>query len=155
MSWATFLFIFFLAHVKFIFTPSIAIATFNELSFYQIFLPTVFGALFCFNFFFWISKRLMLIAKARRIRINLKNKKKTKKYFSKRNKWIIKIKQSKMGLVLICFLAPLFLSIPIGTIIVVKFYGNRLRAYLTVSISLIIATFLLTWLNDFIINIIR
>ena len=54
-----------------------------------------------------------------------------------------------MGFVLICTLGPLFLSIPIGTMLVVKFYGNRPRAYVLVSITLLIVAYLLTYLNDF------
>ena len=67
--------------------------------------------------------------------------------FTKKNKLIIKIKRSNNGFILICVLAPLFLSIPIGTIVVAKFYGNRPRAYVLVCFTLIVVSFLLTYFN--------
>ena len=35
------------------------------------------------------------------------------------------MKQSNIGFVLVCTLAPIFLSIPIGTVVVVKFFGKH------------------------------
>ena len=147
MSWVTYLYVFFLAHIKFLFAASIAEST-TDLTFIEILLCTSIGAIFCFNLFFWISKKIMIVAHEKRI-IAFKKKGKTKKNFTKRNKWIIKIKQSNMGFVLICTLGPLLLSIPIGTMLVVKFYGNRPRAYALVTITLLIVAYLLTYLNDF------
>ncbi len=146
-----YLYVFFLAHVKFLFAASIAEST-TDLSFVEILLCTSTGAIFCFNLFFWISKKIM--RRAHEKRINDFNKKgKLKKNFNKRNKWIIKVKRSNMGFVLICTLAPLLLSIPIGTMVVVKFYGNRPRAYALVSVTLLIVAFLLTYLNDFLFSL--
>ena len=48
-----------------------------------------------------------------------------------------KLKRSNMGFLLICLLAPLFLSVPIGTIVVAKFYGDRPLSYYLVSILLV------------------
>ena len=76
-----------------------------------------------------------------------------KKFFQKKNKWIIKIKRSKKGFFLICLLAPLFLSIPIGTIVVAKFYGDRPKAYYFVTTLLIATSFLLTFINDLVFNL--
>ena len=148
MNWGIYLYVFFLAHVKFLFAASIAQST-TDLSFLEILLCTTIGAIFCFNLFFWLSKKMMDIAHKKRIKA-YREKGKTKKNFTKKNKWIIKIKRSKMGFVVICTLAPLFLSIPIGTMVVVKFYGNRPRAYLIVTITLLIVAYLLTYLNDYI-----
>ena len=94
----------------------------------------------------------MYLAHERRVKA-YREKGKTKRNFTKRNKWIIKIKRSNMGFLLICTLAPLFLSIPIGTMVVVKFYGNRPRAYALVTITLLIVAYLLTYLNDYIFSI--
>ncbi len=153
MSWGTFFYIFFLTHVKFLFAPTIATTTIKGLSFFEIFLPTALGALFCFNIFFFTSRKIMNWAHEKRVKSYRENKKKVKKSFTKKNKLLVKIKQSKGGFVIICVLAPLFLSIPIGTIVVSKFYGKRKRAYALVSVSLIVVSFLLTYLNDKIFNL--
>lgn len=47
-----------------------------------------------------------------------------KKKFTKTNKFIVKIKM-KLGIVGISFWAPFFLSVPIGSIVVAKFYGKE------------------------------
>jgi hypothetical protein len=60
------------------------------------------------------------------------------------------LKNSKLGYISICFLAPLFLTIPIGTFIVVKFYGSRKLTYWIVSFFLIFLSCFLSFLNHFI-----
>tara|TARA_B110000495_G_C22544479_1_gene329918 strand:- start:3 stop:467 length:465 start_codon:yes stop_codon:yes gene_type:complete len=149
MAWNNYLIIFGLAQVKFLFAPSIAYATMPELSFLEIFISTTIGALFCFNLVFFLSKKIMVLSHKRRVYRNLNSGSSPKKIFTKRNKWIVKIKLSDRGFLLICFLAPLFLSIPIGTIIVAKFYGERPISYYFVSILLIFTSFLLTFLNNY------
>ncbi|MFL2571552.1 MAG: hypothetical protein ACJ0QL_06725 [Parvicellaceae bacterium] len=153
MAWRNYVIIFGLAQVKFLFAASIAYATMAQLSFFEIFIPIVLGALFCFNVVFFLSNKIMLFAHQNRVRRNTKSNKKPKKIFSKKNKWIIKIKRSKKGFFLICLLAPLFLSIPIGTIVVAKFYGDRPKAYYFVTTLLIATSFLLTFINDLVFNL--
>ena len=53
---------------------------------------------------------------------------KNKKKFTKINKLIVKIKRS-IGIIGISFYAPLLLSIPVGSIIVAKFYGNEKKTF--------------------------
>jgi hypothetical protein len=149
MAWKNYFIIFGLAQVKFLFAASIAFAAMPELSFLEIFIPTAIGALFCFNIIFFLSKRIMLFSQKRRIYRNLNSGKPPKKIFTKKNKWIVNIKRSDRGFLLICLLAPLFLSIPIGTIVVAKFYGDRPISYYFVSILLVCTSFLLTFLNDY------
>ena len=146
MNWGTYIYVFFLAHVKFLFASSIAKAS-TDLSFTEIFLSTLIGAIFCFNLFFFLSKKIMSIAHKKRVEAYIKGSKR-KKNFTKKNKLIVRLKKSKMGFVLICTLVPLFLSIPIGTIVVAKFYGDRIKAYFIVSITLIIVSFLLSLLSN-------
>lgn len=47
-----------------------------------------------------------------------------KQKFTRTNKLLIKVKNSA-GIYGVAFLAPLFLSIPVGTVITAKFYGKR------------------------------
>ena len=55
---------------------------------------------------------------------------------------------SKSGFWLICILAPLFLSIPIGSIIVAKFYNDKKITYPLATVSIIILAFVLAYLNN-------
>ena len=59
MKWGVYIYVFFLAHIKFLFAASIAEAT-TSLSFVEILITTTAGALFCFNLFYFISKYLNL-----------------------------------------------------------------------------------------------
>ena len=146
MNWSAYIYVFFLANIKVLFASSIAKAS-TDLSFIEIFLSTVIGAIFCFNLFFFLSKRIMTISHKRRVEAYKKGNKR-KKNFTKKNKLIVRLKNSKMGFLLICILVPLFFSIPIGTIVVAKFYGERINTYIVVSITLIIVSFLLSLLSD-------
>ena len=49
------------------------------------------------------------------------------KPFTKGNKFIVRLKL-KLGIYGISFYAPLFLSVPIGTIITAKFYGKEKKS---------------------------
>jgi len=144
MSWIALLYVFLLAHVKFLVTATIALATYPQLSVDEIFIASSLGAISCFNIFYFISQKLYFADNKQ-----LKNTKaKKSKTFKKRNRILIKMKQSKIGFLLVCTLAPLFLSIPIGTVVVVKFFGDNKKTYWYVSFLLIIMAFLLAYLND-------
>ena len=150
MNWGIYIYVFFLAHIKFLFAASIAEAT-TSLSFIEILLSTTFGALFCFNVCFYFANKIF--HQSENIKwLSLFKSKKQKKNFKKRNRWIIKIKSSNGGFYFLCVLAPLFLSIPIGTFVVAKFYGKSKLTYPFVSIVLVFTSFLLAFLNHFIFN---
>ena len=151
MKWGIYIYVFFLAHIKFLFAASIAEAT-TDLSFLEILISTTLGALFCFNVCFFIANKIFHHPKVKNQSI-LSFQKKKKKSFKKRNRWIIKIKNSKGGFFLLCALAPLFLSVPIGTFIVAKFYGKKKITYLYVCFVLIFTSFILAYLNHFIFNL--
>ncbi len=148
ISWSLYIYVFFLAHVKFLFAASIAEATTN-LSFTEILVSSTLGAVFCFNIFFFISKSIFH-SKTTSKWVSYFKTKKRKKNFKKRNRIIVKIKNSNGGFLLLCTLAPLFLSIPIGTFVVVKFYGKRRYTYFYVTTLLVFTSTLLTYLNHFI-----
>ena len=148
MKWGVYIYVFFLAHIKFLFAASIAEATTN-LSFAEILISTTFGALFCFNVCFYIANKIFHQSRPKN-RSSFSFIKKKKKNFKKRNRWIIKIKNSKGGFYLLSAFAPLFLSIPIGTFVVAKFYGRRNITYFYVSGVLIFTSILLSYFNHFI-----
>jgi hypothetical protein len=68
-----------------------------------------------------------------------------KKKFTKFNKKIIKLKQT-MGIYGITFIAPLFFSIPVGTIIVAKFFGKLKITYPLLLTTILINGFATTGL---------
>ncbi len=145
MNWLAYLYVFSLSHVKFLFAATIAQATYSNLSVMEIFIASALGAISCFNIFYFISHKYYFGRTNKKSKV-VKNKK--TKNFKKRNRILIKMKRSKIGFILVCTLAPLFLSIPIGTVIVVKFFGSRKITYLYVSVLLIIMSFLLAYLNE-------
>ena len=145
MNWIAILYVFLLAHVKFLVTATIALATFPELSVQEIFIASCLGALSCFNIFYFISYKIYFLKEEKK---DLKKKRKKSKNFKKRNRILIKMKQSKIGFILVCTLAPIFLSIPIGTVVVVKFYGSHKKTYWYVSILLFTTSFILAFLNE-------
>ena len=144
MSWIALLYVFLLAHVKFLVTATIALATYPQLSVDEIFIASSLGAISCFNIFYFISQKFYFGVNKQSKKIKAKKS----KTFKKRNRILIKMKQSKIGFLLVCTLAPLFLSIPIGTVVAVKFFGDNKKTYWYVSILLIIMAFLLAYLND-------
>tara|TARA_B110000027_G_scaffold64077_2_gene68687 strand:- start:3620 stop:4069 length:450 start_codon:yes stop_codon:yes gene_type:complete len=149
MNWDVYIYVFFLAHVKFLFAASIAEAT-TSLNFLEILISSTLGALFCYNVSYLVGKFIFFKNSSHsKGRTFLK---KTKKKFKKRNRIIIRIKNSKMGFLILCSLAPVFLTIPIGTFVVIKFYGNRKLTYWIVLISLSSMSFILTFINHFIFN---
>ena len=148
MRWSVYVYVFFLAHVKFLFAASIAEAT-TDLNFLEILLSSTLGALFCYNISYLVGRYIFFKNNPSKDRFFLK---KSKKNFKKRNRIIIKIKNSKLGYLILCSLAPVFLTIPIGTFVVLKFYGNRKLTYWLVFISLASISFILTFINYFIFN---
>ena len=144
MSWIALLYVFLLAHVKFLVTATIALATYPQLSVDEIFIASSLGAISCFNIFYFISQKIYFGDSNK----TKSSKAKKSKTFKKRNRILIKMKHSKIGFFLVCTLAPLFLSIPIGTVVTVKFFGDDKKTYWYVSILLIIMSFLLAYLNE-------
>lgn len=104
-----------------------------EPHFYEIFLSTTAGAWVSLTVFYWASGWLMKKAAQKR-----KAKRKAaldsgevivrKRVFTRINVFIVWVKM-KIGIYGITLLAPLFLSIPIGSIVCAKFYGHRRRTY--------------------------
>ena len=56
----------------------------------------------------------------------LKFRRKKRKIFTKRKRRFVKIK-SNYGLIGIVILSPVILSIPVGSFLTVKYYGNRIK----------------------------
>ena len=137
---------FLLGSVKFLFAASLVSAT--SLSPFEIAVSTGLGAIFSFNIFYWSSGYFMRVAKEKQIRAIHNGTFQKKNAFTKMNKLMVKTKKSKSGFWLICIFAPLFLSIPIGSIIVAKFYRQHPLTYPVAIISISIFAFILAYLNE-------
>ncbi|MBI2259769.1 MAG: hypothetical protein HYU67_12845 [Flavobacteriia bacterium] len=122
---------FLLSTIKFLFTPFAGPAA--GLNFWETYFSCVLGGLFSAFFFFYFSSFFMKRyqeKKRNKIEQALKEGKTLipKKTFTKTNKLIVRLKR-KFGIVGISFYAPLFLSVPIGSIITAKFFRHDKRTF--------------------------
>lgn len=127
---------FLLGTFKFVFASGPGIAA--KLNFFEIYFTVMLGALFSFNLFYFMANHFIkrnLEQKLSKIKAGTYN---PKNNFTKVNKTLVKIKMSNLGFWLITILAPIFLSVPLGTIIVAKFYRHHKETYWISSISLLI-----------------
>ena len=154
MLWYKYFLFFGLSMIKFLFTPFGGPAA--KLSFLETYIFCCSGALLSAAIFYFSAEFLMirshkkkklLIEQAKEKGIELKRK----KVFTRTNKFIVRMKG--LGIIAICFYAPLFLSMPIGSIISAKFFGKDNRTFplivlgiginglITTGIATLIATF--------------
>ena len=123
MNWAGITTVFFLATFKFMFAPFSGIPF--GLSFWEISLSAFSGGLMS-SCLFYFSGNFIL----KKIGTNSK-----RKIHTKTNRFIVKLKQ-KLGKVGITFWAPFFLSIPIGSMVVAKFYGKDKGTFLYITVGM-------------------
>lgn len=75
---------------------------------------------------------------------------KKKNAFTRANKFMVRLKNSKSGFWIVCVFAPLILSIPLGSIIVAKFYRTIRLTYPIATAAIAVWAFVLAYLNDII-----
>ena len=149
MNWGILSSIFILATVKFMFAPFTGYA--SGLSFWETFFTSIAGGSFSATIFFFFSELIMSISHKRKIKneeraISESKILKKKKKFTKTNRAIIRVKRT-LGIYGICFWAPFFLSVPIGSIIVAKFYGKQREAFPLIIVGMFLNAFLMTSLS--------
>jgi hypothetical protein len=152
MNWAAFSSVFFVATIKFLFSPFAGIPL--GLDFVTTYLAAISGASLSSLFFYFGAELIM--ANSRKKRLQKENEAilkgiplKQKKKFTRGNKMTIKLKRS-FGKIGLCFLAPSLLSIPLGTIIVAKFYGKEKDTFLWVFVGILISGAITTSLAYFV-----
>jgi hypothetical protein len=106
----------------------------SDFTLFEIFISVTLGAWVSMSTFYFLSGVLMRRAQVKRMNAIIASKAKgkpvkTKKNFTRMNKAIVWIKRN-IGIYGVTLLAPLFLSIPIGSIVCAKFYGRRKRTFL-------------------------
>jgi hypothetical protein len=131
---------FFLSMIKFLFAPFGGPAA--NLSFLETYLVCVSGGIFSAAIFYFLSEYFMAKAHEKRVRkykyalekgLNLPHKKK----FTYFNKLVVKMKM-KLGVYGVAMYAPLFLSVPIGSIVTAKFYGKEKKTFPIIVFGMII-----------------
>ncbi len=71
-----------------------------------------------------------------------------KRVMTRKNKLIVRVK-NKFGLAGIAFVTPCLISIPIGTLVAVAIYRKRKPVILYLMISLVLWSFFLNWLAQY------
>lgn len=140
MNWTGLTTVFLLATVKFMVAPASGLPF--KLSFLESYIATCLGGFVGITFFYFASeffikrahkKKVEKHAIAKKMGIELIEKKK----FTRMNRFIVKIKV-KLGIIGISFWAPFFMSIPLGSIVVAKFYGKRKITFPLMCIGILI-----------------
>ncbi|PIE87421.1 MAG: hypothetical protein CSA03_00305 [Bacteroidetes bacterium] len=103
------------------------------LSFLETYLSCVLGAVTAAAIFYFSSNFFMKRAHEKRVQRHRNHIEKgvphkKKKVFTWTNKTIIKVKRT-LGIYGISLWAPLFLSVPLGSIVAAKFFGNDKRTF--------------------------
>ena len=101
--------------------------------YYEIFISATAGAWASMAFFYFSSGLLMRRAAQKRheqrvAALNSGGKIRPKKSFTRMNKFLVRIKRS-VGIYGVTIVAPLFLSIPIGSIVCAKFFGTEKKTF--------------------------
>lgn len=160
MNWTYFFSIFWLSTFKYLFSHWVALAATTgfdnvDVNFINIFVPTFSGAFLCMMVFYFASDFFMeRAAKKRRLKlekaiadgVEIVHKKK----FTRLNKFMVKAK-ARFGIYALTFIAPLFFSIPLGSIICAKFYGDKKATFplMTAYMALygLVMTFIILGVN--------
>jgi|TARA_B110000285_G_scaffold217290_1_gene265478 TRAP-type uncharacterized transport system fused permease subunit len=145
---------FLLGTFKFMFAAAFLLVAASEaeipISYWEVVISTFLGAFVSFNVFFFFSGLLMERAKEKKLEKIKKGTLKPKKQFSRMNKFIVRLKFSSFGYFVLVIVGPMVLSIPIGSIIIAKFYRKIKFTYWLEVVSLFVWANLFTLVNLYI-----
>lgn len=137
---------FFIATFKYMFSGFTALGF--QLTFWEAFIVISSGASTSFLFFYSISGTLMRAAKRKKIeKARAEIAAGTfvpRKNFTRVNKFIVKLKMHKWGFWLLVGLGPLIMSVPLGSIVVAKFFGGQKKTVIYGVSALVFWGFILT-----------
>ena len=139
---------FLMGTVKFMFAATSMMAF--SVSYWEVVFATFLGAFVSFNIFFFFSGLLMERAREKKLEKIKNGSLKSKKQFSRMNKFIVKMKLSSFGYFVLVIVGPMVLSIPIGSIIIAKFYRRIKFTYWLEMVSLFLWANLFTLANLYI-----
>lgn len=131
MNWTALSLLFGVSTVKFMFAPFGGPPA--HVTYLETYLSCCAGAILSSAIFFFSAAYFMRRAadkkeKKKQELIALGKEVPEKKIFTRMNKFVVKMKRS-VGIIGISFWAPFFLSIPLGSIIAAKFYGENKKTY--------------------------
>ena len=148
MNWTGYISLATLATIKFMFSaiPGPALG----LNYVETVISIFVGAVISAAFFFFSAEYFMQRAQKKRIKLIQEAHKngKTiaqKRVFSRMNKGVVRLKL-RFGKIGICFWAPFLLSVPVGSIIVAKFYGKYSFTFLYVILGMLINSLLTSFI---------
>jgi len=98
--------------------------------------------------FYFLSDYFMRRTLRRRIKREKSGKAKPKKTFTRVNKFLVRSKRS-LGMIGLALITPTGISIPIGSIIMAKFYKHSRWAYPSLVLSMILWAVLITSVASF------
>lgn len=146
MAWGSYLTVFLLSTFKFMFAPFTG--ALMKLTFVETFLICAIGGTFSAAIFFYSAEYFII-----RSIVNKRKRKEDalaqgmewieKPKFTKMNKFIVKMKRT-FGVYGICFWAPFFLSVPIGTIVTAKFYGKLKKSFPLIVVGMFLNSFIMS-----------
>lgn len=131
------------------FTPAMGLSL--GLNYWETYFATVAGAIFSAVIFYFSASYFMKRTQqknAEKVQNAIKNGKeiKLKKKFTRVNKGIIKVKHS-LGLLGTSIVVPLFLSIPLGSIITAKFFRHDNRTFPLIILGIFLNAIITTSLT--------
>lgn len=132
--------IFFWSMIKFLFAPATALLIDGN-HILITYLVCVSGAMTGATLCYYLSVYFMNLTQARRAKKGI-----IKKVFTRRNKMIIKTKNS-LGIIGLALLTASFISIPLGTIITAKFYRHKKGSILYIYGSILLVGFITTLIS--------
>jgi hypothetical protein len=104
-----------------------------QLNFTQTILSAGLSGVFCSFFFTYVSAGAIKWSE-KWLDKKFPSRKKKRKTFTWKNRFIIKAKKS-FGLLGIAAIAPILLSIPLGSFLAVRFFGDKFKVFCYLSIS--------------------
>jgi hypothetical protein len=115
-----------------VFCPVVAL----KFSFLTGFLMNISAGFTGVSFFFFLSDYFMGRAHQKRVRRLIDGTAKPKKTFTLLNKFLVRGKR-KLGLFGIAILTPMFISIPLGSIVTAKFFTHKKWAYPSLLLAVV------------------
>jgi len=111
------------------------------LTFFETYLSCLAGAFFSGTIFYFLGEFFMKRARAKKHAAYHKSLQtgialKQKKTFTTLNKGVVKMKR-KLGIVGITFFAPLFMSVPVGSVVAAKFFGKNKFTYPLILVGMV------------------
>ena len=153
--------IFLMAMVKYFYAPFYAYAS-GE-SFWISYVTIALGGITSFSFFYYISSFIFISDKVikpvvdkllpekvlTKIKERREHKKSKRRKFTKRNRLILKFKQSGMWIIILT--TPVLLSLPVGAFLLNKYFTHKKTAFISAISAIVIEGFIIClflWKTD-------